>query len=117
RDQRKHDASRSVFESARQPGGHSLEARRVQLFAPVRRTAHYFVWHRRPSEKRIIHCVLPACCRPDPAAVGLLPIASKSQSSTWDTRPSASLGSNQVDFGGMTSPRSATAIRSSMPVG
>ena len=31
--------------------------------------------------------------------------------------PSASFGSNQVDFGGMISPASATAIRSVMVVG
>ena len=34
-----------------------------------------------------------------------------------DTRPSASLGSNQVDLVGMTPPASATAIKSSMRVG
>ena len=39
-----------------------------------------------------------------------------SQSKTWLTRPSASLGSNQVDFGGITSPASATAINASMVV-
>ena len=39
------------------------------------------------------------------------------QSSTWLTMPSASLGSNQVDFGGMISPASATAIRSLICVG
>ena len=39
------------------------------------------------------------------------------QSSTWLTMPSASFGSNQVDFGGMISPASATAIRSAICVG
>jgi len=39
------------------------------------------------------------------------------QSSTWLTMPSASLGSNQVDLGGMMPPASDTAIRSSMAVG
>ena len=39
------------------------------------------------------------------------------QSSTWLTMPSASLGSNQVDFGGMIAPASATAIRSLICVG
>ncbi len=39
------------------------------------------------------------------------------QSSTWLTMPSANFGSNQVDFGGMMPPASATAIRSSMLVG
>src|SRR5581483_619869 len=39
------------------------------------------------------------------------------QSSTWLTMPSASLGSNQVDLGGMMPPASETAIRSSMLVG
>ncbi len=39
------------------------------------------------------------------------------QSSTWLTKPSASLGSNQVDLGGMTSPASATDINASMLVG
>ncbi len=48
-----------------------------------------------------------------PAAQG----APRAQSSTWETRPSASLGSNQVDLGGMTSLASATAISASMLVG
>lgn len=39
------------------------------------------------------------------------------QSSRWLTMPSASLGSNQVDLGGMMPPASDTAIRSSMAVG
>ena len=39
------------------------------------------------------------------------------QSSTWLTMPSASFGSNQVDFGGMMPPASATAIRSAICVG
>ena len=39
------------------------------------------------------------------------------QSSMWLTMPSASFGSNQVDFGGMISPASATAIRSLICVG
>jgi len=41
----------------------------------------------------------------------------RAQSSTWLTMPSASLGSNQVDFGGMTAPASATAMRSCICVG
>ena len=41
----------------------------------------------------------------------------QAQSITWDTSPSASLGSNQVDFGGITSLLSATAINWSMRVG
>jgi len=43
--------------------------------------------------------------------------SSACQSSTWLTMPSASLGSNQVDFGGMTAPASATAMRSRICVG
>src|SRR5262245_18738970 len=39
------------------------------------------------------------------------------QSSTWLTMPSTSLGSNQVDLGGMMPPASDTASRSSMAVG
>jgi hypothetical protein len=39
------------------------------------------------------------------------------QSSTWLTMPSASFGSNQVDFGGMIAPASATAMRSRICVG
>jgi len=39
------------------------------------------------------------------------------QSSKWLSTPSASLGSNQVDFGGMIAPASATAIRSVICVG
>src|SRR5581483_8614986 len=38
------------------------------------------------------------------------------QSSTWLTMPSASLGSNHVDLGGMIPPASDTAIRSSIVV-
>ena len=41
----------------------------------------------------------------------------ENQSSMWLTRPSASLGSNQVDFGGMIAPASATAMRSLISVG
>ena len=41
----------------------------------------------------------------------------RDQSSTWLTMPSASFGSNQVDFGGMMPPASATAIRSLICVG
>ncbi len=41
----------------------------------------------------------------------------QAQSSKWLTMPSASLGSNQVDFGGMIAPASATAIRSVISVG
>ena len=40
-----------------------------------------------------------------------------SQSSIWLTMPSASFGSNQVDFGGMIAPASATAMRSRISVG
>ncbi len=36
--------------------------------------------------------------------------------SKWETRPSASLGSNHVDLGGITSPASATAISCAMEV-
>jgi hypothetical protein len=39
------------------------------------------------------------------------------QSSKWLTIPSASFGSNQVDFGGMIAPASATAMRSLICVG
>ena len=41
----------------------------------------------------------------------------ENQSSMWLTMPSASLGSNQVDFGGMIAPASATAMRSRISVG
>ena len=46
-----------------------------------------------------------------------VPAVRRPQSSMWETSPSASFGSNQVDLGGMTSPTSATAMRSSMRVG
>ena len=39
------------------------------------------------------------------------------QSNVWITMPSRSFGSNQVDFGGMMSPASATAINSPIEVG
>ena len=39
------------------------------------------------------------------------------QSSKWLTMPSASFGSNQVDFGGIIAPASATAMRSLICVG
>ena len=42
--------------------------------------------------------------------------ADSHQASKWLTMPSASLGSNQVDLGGITWPASATAIRSSSEV-
>ena len=38
-------------------------------------------------------------------------------SKTWDSRPPASFGSNQVDFGGMSSSASATAMSCSIDVG
>jgi len=41
----------------------------------------------------------------------------RNQSSKWLTMPSASFGSNQVDFGGMIAPASATAMRSLICVG
>ncbi len=44
-------------------------------------------------------------------------VALRAQSSRWLTMPSASFGSNQVDFGGMIAPASATAIRSVIWVG
>ena len=45
------------------------------------------------------------------------PSVRRAQSRTWLTMPSASFGSNQVDFGGMIPPASATAIRSAICVG
>jgi len=39
-----------------------------------------------------------------------IPAETGYSSSTWETSPSASLGSNQVDFGGMTLLLSATAM-------
>ncbi len=45
------------------------------------------------------------------------PLCAENQSSKWLTMPSASFGSNQVDFGGMIAPASATAIRSVIWVG
>src|SRR5690606_6770442 len=43
--------------------------------------------------------------------------AAPHQSSTCDSSPSASFGSNQVDFGGISSSASATSMSSSMLVG
>ena len=40
-----------------------------------------------------------------------------SQSSLWMNMPERSFGSNQVDFGGISRPASATEMRSSMEVG
>jgi hypothetical protein len=55
---------------------------------------------------------------PSPASQGRISAAApKPQSRTWLTMPSASFGSNQVDFGGMISPASATAMRSAIRVG
>jgi hypothetical protein len=44
-------------------------------------------------------------------------VVARPQSSKWLTMPSASFGSNQVDFGGMIAPASATAMRSLICVG
>ena len=52
-----------------------------------------------------------------PGSSRCLLIAARLQSSTWLTMPSASFGSNQVDFGGMIAPASATAMRSLICVG
>ena len=55
--------------------------------------------------------------RSDIRLIGVPTITRGNQSSMWLTMPSASLGSNQVDFGGMIAPASATAMRSLICVG
>jgi len=65
------------------------------------------------DEERALH----RPCRRDSIEQRMISTRASDQSSMWLTMPSASLGSNQVDFGGMIAPASATAIRSLIAVG
>ena len=119
---RLHDQNRPLWAAA-QLGGGTL-AMRLLI---GRRTRHFDLSHRTQagvSDDRLdwgagVGAGAMHPCRylgPDPAS-GARPQPAHSLSGSWKKNPERGLGSNHVDFGGITAPASATATSSSMLVG